>query len=149
MRYFGNIHIKGDSSIIGLNANPNIQNPFSGWVTYDYVGESVYQGAALYFDLNTKTWKISNSLDFNTMPARGVALEDSVSGVKCPILRYGIVYIGRWNFLNSWLYISEKSKGGITHEKPSLIGSYVQCVGTAKDRRVAILDFCSSIVEVG
>lgn len=149
MRYYGNLHVKGDSSILGLNANPNIQNPYSGWVTYDIVGENVYQGAGLYFDLASNNWKICNALNLNTLPCRGVALEDTSSGKKCPILRYGIVYIGRWNFLNSWLYISENSNGAISHERPTSIGSYVQCVGTAKGRRVAILDFCTAVVEVG
>lgn len=147
MKYFGDIHIKGDNSIIGLNANPTEENPYSGWVTYDIVDESIELGQALCLDFENNRWKLASCDNFNTMPAMGIALTQGVRGRKIPILRYGLAYLDRFVFRGPCIYVG--LNGQIQTDPPQEIGQIIQCIGTRKTERIGIFDFNIATIQVG
>ena len=149
MRVVGNLQVQGPNSIIRLNPNPQKNLEYSGYIVEDIVSMSVIASQALYYDIASFSWKISQANSTNTMPCRGIALETKTAGNICLILKMGIVRFNDWNFSsNNKLYVSATGPGGVTHIQPSSSGNIVQVIGYPLKHNVGYFDFCPTAVEL-
>lgn len=152
MDYFGDINIHGYNSKIHLNSNPDIANPFNGFICNDYVTPNVNYGDIVYFNLSKKLWDQSCANDVNTLPARGIACSSFTSVTKkIPILMFGFFY---WDnnpnvITSSQLWLSDSVLGEFSSKQPSTIGNYVQTLGTAKTQEIYFFDFCPFYIKLG
>ena len=169
MKYYGNIEVRGDWSIIGIAEdygepedtinplNPAVPHRrellYSGFVTWGEVDETVSIGQGLYLRFHrmktSQRWLLALANSSATMPCRGIALEDGVRGRRIPILRFGSCYNPRGNYRASNLYISDTTRGLITSDIPTKINSIVQCIGFAKGYKVGFFDFNHGTVQIG
>lgn len=149
MRYFGNINVRGEKSIITLDPWPDANNPYSGWVSWEPAIGVTTTGQALYYDKNSKVWRLACANSQATMPCRAISVESPNQNGEWGILRFGTFYTPRYNWNGQSLFIDPVKPGFITDIQPSGIGQFVQIIGTAKDYRVGFFDFCPIYVEVG
>lgn len=149
MRVVGNLQVQGPNSIIRLNPNPQKNLEYSGYIVEDMLGMNVTASQALYYDITTFSWKVSQANSANTMPCRGIALETKSAGNMCLILKMGIVRFNDWNFSsNNKLYVSATGAGGVTHIQPNASGNIVQVIGYPLKHNVGYFDFCPTAVEL-
>lgn len=149
MYIYGDVNVKGKNSRIHLNANPDASNPYSGFVVTDVFGEDVFDGAAVYYNLSDQKWYLACANTFSKMPCRGISVASVSKNNSGIILKWGIVYLPRYTFSTSHIYVSNSDPGKLVNIQPSSIGSFVQVIGMAKTERIAFLDFCPLFVEVG
>lgn len=149
MRYFGNIQVRGEKSLITLDPTPNSSNPYSGWISWEKTSGVTGIGQALYYDKVTKLWKLAKADSINTMPCRAISVELPNKNGDWGILRFGTSYLVKYHWLGQSLYVDSITSGKITDIQPSSIGSIVQVIGTTKDDNIAFFDFCPICVEVG
>lgn len=151
MRFYGGIQAKGDKSVITLNPFPDQEEPYSGWISWEFVNSNVrYIGQAVYYDISDHLWKLACANSRSTMPCRGILCNNTPNNNgEYPILRFGSLYTDRYNFRNQSLFVDSKTPGKITDIQPSSVGDYVQIIGFSKDYRIGVYDFCPIMVEVG
>ena len=150
MKFYGGIQVLGDKSVITIDSWPDKDNPYSGWIAWENVESSVqYNGQALYYDINSKIWKLACANNKNTMPCTAICLGVTNGNGEMAILRFGNMYTSRYTWRSLSLYVDPFTPGKITDVQPTSVGHLVQIIGNAKSNNVGFFDFCPIFVEVG
>lgn len=135
-------HIFG-SMINGVNTNNyfplstklNSEKIFSGLYTTDICNEEVKQFDILYYNLKDKGWYRARGDNIKTVPAQGLALENSFSRHKIKILLYGGVFNSDWDFFSDILnhnlivFLDQFQYGKITTNITDRISNYRNPIG--------------------
>lgn len=155
MKVIGNLQILGQKSIIKMDPYLTSGNVYSGWITEGQAETALTEGQVLYCVSLKHTWAPAQANDINTMPARGIALENIAAGATGKILRFGTFATPsaklsdpNYNFNTPFIYVSTTVAGEVTKNRPATANSIIQKVGTPLNNNVGWYDFNTSLTQI-
>ena len=121
---------------------------YEGTTITEPVGDDVTFGDGLFFDWDSKEYKISDADAAKTMPIVSIALENTASGTSSKMLAYGWIRDDSYNSFDSSLVYASCTPGEFTTTAVSGTGDQAQVVGYATASGIMFFNPSYILVEI-